>query len=56
MSRSILRVIADHAANNPGALALLAPGRQPLTYARLYAEIEKNAYALTAIGIARRIA
>jgi acyl-CoA synthetase (AMP-forming)/AMP-acid ligase II len=26
MSRSILRVIADHAANNPGALALLAPG------------------------------
>jgi oxalate---CoA ligase len=53
MSRSILRVIADHAANNPGALALLAPGRQPLTYGRLYAEIEENAHALSAIGIGK---
>src|SRR5262245_17601841 len=53
MGRSILRVIADHTANNPGALAMLAPGRQPLTYARLYAEIEKHAHALSAIGIGK---
>ena len=51
MSRGISRVIADHAVRDPGALALLAPGRRPLTYGQLYAEVEENAQTLSAIGI-----
>jgi acyl-CoA synthetase (AMP-forming)/AMP-acid ligase II/thioesterase domain-containing protein len=51
MGRALLRLIADHAAHNPGALALLAPGRPSLTYGQLWAEIEENVHALSAIGI-----
>jgi acyl-CoA synthetase (AMP-forming)/AMP-acid ligase II/thioesterase domain-containing protein/acyl carrier protein len=48
---TISSVIADHAARDPTALALLAPERQSLTYGRLHAEIQKHAHALIAIGI-----
>ena len=48
---TISSVIADHAARDPTALALLAPGRQSLTYGRLDAEIQKHAHALIANGI-----
>src|ERR1700676_4082771 len=47
----MLRLIADQAAINPEALALLAPDRLPLTYAPLYAEVYEHARLLRAIGI-----
>src|SRR5215831_1631276 len=49
----MLRLIADHADRNPAAVALLAPGRPSLTYARLYAEIQKHAHTLRAIGLGK---
>jgi oxalate---CoA ligase len=49
----MLRLIADHADHNPTAFALLAPGRVPLTYARLHAEIREHTRVLGAIGISR---
>lgn len=49
----MLRLIADHADHNPAAVALLAPGRVPLTYARLHAEIREHAHVLGALGIGR---
>ena len=53
LPRAMLRLIADQAAKNPAAFVLLAPRRLPLTYARLYAEIQKHALVLRAIGISR---
>lgn len=53
LPRAMLRLIADQAAKNSAAFALLAPRRLPLTYARLYAEIQKHAHVLRAIGISR---
>jgi acyl-CoA synthetase (AMP-forming)/AMP-acid ligase II len=50
----MLRLIADQAAINPEALALLAPDRLPLTYDRLYAEVYQHARLLRAIGINRK--
>jgi acyl-CoA synthetase (AMP-forming)/AMP-acid ligase II/thioesterase domain-containing protein/acyl carrier protein len=47
----MLCLITDPVADDPAAVALLAPGRAPLTYARLYAEISKHADMLRAIGI-----
>jgi acyl-CoA synthetase (AMP-forming)/AMP-acid ligase II/thioesterase domain-containing protein/acyl carrier protein len=49
----MLHLIADRVADDPDAFALLAPGRAPLTYARLYAEICENARLLRAIGISK---
>src|ERR1700730_12802501 len=49
----MLRLIADHANHNPAAFALLAPGRVPLTYARLHAEIQQHAHVLSAFGIGK---
>jgi acyl-CoA synthetase (AMP-forming)/AMP-acid ligase II/thioesterase domain-containing protein/acyl carrier protein len=50
----MLRLIANRAADNPTAFALLAPGRRsPLTYERLYAEIEGHARALRAVGVGK---
>jgi oxalate---CoA ligase len=46
-------LIADQAVDNPAAFALLAPGRTPLTYKRLYAEIREHAHVLRAMGINR---
>jgi acyl-CoA synthetase (AMP-forming)/AMP-acid ligase II len=45
--------IAGQSSDNPDAVALLAPERQPLTYERLYAEVWKHAHVLRAIGINR---
>jgi oxalate---CoA ligase len=47
----MFRFIAHQAAVNPAALALLAPHRQPLTYARLNAEVYEQARLLRGIGI-----
>jgi acyl-CoA synthetase (AMP-forming)/AMP-acid ligase II len=49
----MLRLISVHAGRRPGALALLSPGRLPLTYARLRAEIQDHARTLRAMGISR---
>lgn len=49
----MFRLIVDHADHNPFALALLAPGRVPLTYARLHAEIREHTRVLGAIGVRR---
>src|SRR5262249_51740190 len=49
----ILRSIADRVADNPGAFALVAAGRRPLTYVRLYDEILEQAGLLRAIGIGK---
>jgi oxalate---CoA ligase len=46
-------LIADQADVNPAAVALLAPGRPSLTYARLCAEIEERAQILRAIGLGK---
>jgi oxalate---CoA ligase len=51
---TMLRLIADHADRNPAAIALLAPGRPSLTYARLCAEIEEHAQILRAIGVGKQ--
>ena len=48
-----ISLIADHATDNPAAFALLAPGRPPLTYARLHAEIWEHAHVLRAMGISK---
>src|SRR5262249_38238781 len=40
-------------ADNPDAFALLAAGRRPLTYVRLYDEILEQARLLRAIGIGK---
>jgi oxalate---CoA ligase len=49
----MLRLIADHADRNPAAVAMLAPGRRSLTYARLCAEIEEHAHILRALGLGK---
>jgi acyl-CoA synthetase (AMP-forming)/AMP-acid ligase II len=48
---AMLTLVADHAARNPDAISVLAPGRAPLTYARLHAQIRAHAHLLHAIGI-----
>jgi oxalate---CoA ligase len=53
MDGSILSVIADRAAHNPDAVALLAPARRALSYARLYVEVQEIADALSAVGIGK---
>jgi acyl-CoA synthetase (AMP-forming)/AMP-acid ligase II len=42
-----------HAAQRPDAAAILAPGRAPLSYARLHQHIGETGRALRAMGIAR---
>src|SRR4029450_5971493 len=49
----IPQMLADHAAHNPDALALLAPGRPPLTYSRLHQHIHDVRQMLQAIGLGR---
>ena len=47
------QIIAAWARRTPEAVAVIAPGRAPLTYARLQAHIESVAAQLCAIGIRR---
>jgi acyl-CoA synthetase (AMP-forming)/AMP-acid ligase II/thioesterase domain-containing protein/acyl carrier protein len=50
----MLRLIANRAADNPTAFALLAPGRRsPMTYEQLYTEIQGHARVLRAIGVGK---
>jgi acyl-CoA synthetase (AMP-forming)/AMP-acid ligase II len=52
---SCLPHLLEHQAQRiPDASAILAPGRAPLTYGRLYQHIDKMARALRATGIGRR--
>ena len=51
---SIPRVLEHHAKRIPDAPAILAPGRAPLTYGRLYQHIDEMGRTLRAIGIGRR--
>jgi len=53
LPRSISRIVADLAAHNPAAPALLAPERSRLIYGRLNAEIQGHAHALRSMGIRR---
>jgi acyl-CoA synthetase (AMP-forming)/AMP-acid ligase II len=51
---SIPGLLEHHAQRSPHALAILAPGRAPLTYGRLYQHIEEVGRTLRAMGIGRR--
>src|SRR5215510_1103564 len=50
---SIPRVLEHHAKRIPDAPAILAPGRAPLTYGRLYQHIDEVGRLLRAMGIGR---
>jgi acyl-CoA synthetase (AMP-forming)/AMP-acid ligase II len=50
---TIAELAARAAAAHPGAPALLAPGRPPLTFAGLAEEVSKGSAALGALGIGR---
>lgn len=51
---NLLDVIARHAERDPDAIALLEPGREPVTYAQLHARVESGIQDLRAAGIERR--
>src|SRR6266581_3968181 len=51
---SIPRLLEHHAKRNPDAPAILAPGRAPLNYGRLYQQIDRMGRTLRTIGIGRR--
>ena len=52
---SCLPHLLEHQAKRiPDAPAILAPGRAPLTYGRLYQHVDKMGRALRAMGIGRR--
>jgi len=51
---SIPGLLEHHARRSPDTLAILAPGRAPLTYARLYQHIDDVGRTLRAMGIGRR--
>src|SRR5919198_990657 len=49
----IPHLLADHAERTPDALAILAPGRAPLTYGRLRRHIGDVVHTLRAMGLGR---
>ena len=49
----IPQMLADHAEYTPDALALLAPGRLPLTYSRLHQHVHDVLQMLHVIGLGR---
>ena len=51
---SIPGLLEHHAKRNPDALAILAPGRAPLTYGRLNQHLDQVGRTLRARGIGRR--
>jgi acyl-CoA synthetase (AMP-forming)/AMP-acid ligase II len=53
VARTLLELLRAHALQRAAAPAILAPGRQTLTYGRLGAEIERAADALAAFGFGR---
>ena len=48
-----MALIARHARRDPDALALLAPGRPPLTFAGLVHEVERTVRSLATFGLGR---
>lgn len=50
---TIYQCIASQAARSPSAPALLAPGRAPLSYARLLGHLDDVVRSLTAVGLGR---
>ena len=49
----ISRLIEAQAARTPDAIAIVAPGRRPLTYSRLITHIEDTVATLNAMGFGR---
>jgi acyl-CoA synthetase (AMP-forming)/AMP-acid ligase II len=47
-------VLQAQAAHNPEALAMLAPGRAPLTYGRLLRQVEETVQTLRGLGLQRQ--
>lgn len=50
---AVHKFISDWAERTPEAVAIVGPGRAPLTYRHLYSHIENTVRALNAIGIGR---
>ena len=50
---SLPHILKHHAERTPDALAILAPGRAPLTYGRLYEHVDKVGNTLRAMGLCR---
>src|SRR5262245_49402092 len=50
---SLPHILEHHAKRSPDAQAILAPGRAPLTYSRLYQHIDKVGNTLRAIRLGR---
>ncbi len=51
LERSLHHVLRDHAARDGDAVALLAPGRRPLSYSRLLRQVEEVAATLAGLGV-----
>ncbi len=50
---TIQRLIEIHATEQPDAIAIAAPGRSPLTYGKLYAQVKWTVEKLNAMGVGR---
>src|SRR5262249_16088946 len=50
---SLPPLLQPHAKPSPDGPAILAPGRVPLTYSRLYQHIEHTGHTLRAMGMGR---
>ena len=51
---NIHSVLFSNAEKNPAAIAVTAPGQEPLTYERLYKQVDYVVQTLSALGIGRR--
>ena len=51
---TIARLLGRWARETPENIAIIAPGRSPLTYARLIAQIEESVRTLNEMGLGRR--
>jgi len=52
-AKSIYQLVKSRAEKNPEAVAITAPGRAPLTYGRLFSQVESAVEALRAFGVNR---
>src|SRR2546427_6779851 len=50
---TLMELIARRAQRNPGAIALLAPGRPVLTFGALVCEVQRAVRSLAAAGLGR---
>jgi acyl-CoA synthetase (AMP-forming)/AMP-acid ligase II len=50
---SIPHLLVEHVTRTPAALAMLAPGRAPLTYGRLWEHVRHVVQTLHTMGLAR---